>query len=75
MATETTEVAEKTLPPKYIGSRISNRQYKLWLATAKKGPTNCPKGNLTGQKNSERAAIISMLDKSQKLRKKTQASK
>lgn len=41
----------------YVGKRVSQRQFKRLLAIAKPGPKDCPKGNRTGQKNGERAAI------------------
>ena len=48
--------------PKYVGSRVSMKQYKLWLANARKGPNNCPKLSRQYQTHGQRAAIRSLLE-------------
>ena len=45
----------------YVGNSINQRQFKRFLAMAKPGPSNCPKGNRTGEKNGERAALKSFV--------------
>lgn len=65
MATEVNapQGEEKQLPAKYVGSQVSKKQYKLWIARAKsRNKSNPPKGTLKGERHGEHAAIVSLLD-------------
>lgn len=42
----------------YVGGRISDKQYKLYLSRAKVTP-NAPKGTKIGERHGERAALQS----------------